>query len=144
MIPSVGVTLKVTPLQVVAVIALIVDPGLMNTVTVKFVPAHAPEIGLTKYVAVTEELVLLVKVPEIEATPETCDTPPLKPVPVGTPHVYNVPAGTIPLVRLVGVTVKLTLSQVITEIAETLATGLIVTVTVNTGPSQAPVVGITT
>jgi len=45
--PSVGVTVKVTPLHVVVVIALIVAPGLMVTTKLNAGPVHTPEIGVT-------------------------------------------------------------------------------------------------
>ena len=58
--------------------------------------------------------------------------PPVKPpVTTGTDHVYKVPAGTIPLVPLVGVTLKATPLQLTVVIAVITAVGLIVTVKVN-------------
>ena len=70
--------------------------------------------------------------------------PPVKPpVTVGTDHVYSVPAGTIPLVPLVGVTLKATPLQLTVVIAVITAVGLMLTVTVNgvDGP-QLTVLGI--
>ena len=63
------------------------------------------------------------------------DEPPVKlPVIDGADQLYVVPAGTIPLVTLVGVTVKVTPLQVIVLIAVIAGVGLIVTVTLNTKP----------
>ena len=45
--PSVGVTLKLTPLQVTAVIALIVAPGLNVITTVNVAPVQFPDKGVT-------------------------------------------------------------------------------------------------
>ena len=47
LIPSVGVTLNIVPLQVIAVIGVIVAPGKMLMVTVNEVPAQFPETGET-------------------------------------------------------------------------------------------------
>ncbi len=44
---SVGVILKDVPLQIVAVIALIIAKGLMVTVTVNAVPVQLPDTGVT-------------------------------------------------------------------------------------------------
>ena len=54
---------KVTPLQVVVVIVEIVAVGLRLTVTVNTDPVQFPDIGVTIYVAVTAELVVLMTVP---------------------------------------------------------------------------------
>ena len=73
----------------------------------------------------------------------TCDNPPVKPVPVGADHLYNVPAGMIPFVPSTGVTLKLTPLQVVTLIPEMVAVGLIFTDTVNVAPAQIPDTGVT-
>ncbi len=71
--------------------------------------------------------------------------PPVKPpVTDGTDQVYKVPAGTIPLVLLVGLTVNVTPLQLTDVIALITAVGLIVTVRVNVAPVQLPVNGVTT
>ena len=70
--------------------------------------------------------------------------PPVNPpVTLGALQLYNVPAGTIPLVRFVGLTVKATPLQLTVLIAVITAVGLIVTVTVKTAPVQVPVIGVT-
>ena len=72
-----------------------------------------------------------------------CVAPPVKPVPVGAVHVYNVPAGTTPFVTSVGVTVNCTPVQVVVLIGVMIPTGLTVTVTVNGAPGpQATVLGV--
>ena len=56
--PSVGVTINITPLQVVAVIAVIIGSGLMTTVTVKVAAAPQSTVeGVTVYVAVCVTMV---------------------------------------------------------------------------------------
>ena len=47
MIPSVGVTLKEIPLQVVVEMELTVAVGFNVTVTVNIAPVQAPEVGVT-------------------------------------------------------------------------------------------------
>ena len=76
--PLVGVIVKATPLQEVAVIAETVAAGLTITVTVKVPPVKEPFTGVTVYVAVWDILVGLKSVPEIllAADPET---PPVNP-----------------------------------------------------------------
>jgi hypothetical protein len=68
--------------------------------------------------------------------------PPINPTPVGTDQVYVVPAGTIPFVILVGVTLKVTPLQVVVVIALMVAVGLTVIVNVNTAPVQLPDKGV--
>src|SRR5882757_184698 len=104
--PCVGVTVKATPLQVVVVSALIVALGSTVTITVNVVPVQFPEVGVTTYVAVIVAFVVLTSVPVTVLIPVACSRPPVKPLPVGADHVYNVPAGTIPFVVLTGVTPK--------------------------------------
>ena len=65
------------------------------------------------------------------------------PVTDGADQVYKVPAGTIPLIPFVGVTVKLIPLQVIAVIAVTDAVEFTVTVTVNIAPVQLPDNGVT-
>ena len=69
--------------------------------------------------------------------------PVIAPVTVGALQLYKVPAGTIPFVPFVGVTVNNTPLQVTPVIAVTLAVGLTVTVTVNVVPVQVPDIGVT-
>ena len=85
----------------------------------------------------------MVSVPVTELTPMVCDTPPVKPDPVGTDHVYKVPAGTIPLVLFAGVTAKLTPLQVVVVIVLIVASGLSVTVNVNETLNPQAVLGVT-
>jgi hypothetical protein len=70
--------------------------------------------------------------------------PVIPPVTDGALQLYKVPAGTIPFVTFVGVTVNNTPLQVTPVIAVTDATGLILTVTVKVDPKpQLTVVGVT-
>jgi hypothetical protein len=86
----------------------------------------------------------LVNVPVIVATPLDCDRPPVNPVPVGTVHVYVVPAGTIPFVPLVGLVLKAIPPQILVLIGVTLAVGLMVATNVNVVPTpQLTVFGVT-
>ena len=72
------------------------------------------------------------------------DAPPvIPPVIAGTDQLYVVPAGTIPLVKFVGVAVKATPLHVIAVIGVITAVGFTVTVTENTTPVQLPLVGVT-
>jgi hypothetical protein len=102
----VGVTVKVTPLQVTVLIPLISAVGGTVTVTVKFVPTQAdPVLGVTIYVAVCVVFCLLRSVPKILFTTFVPLAPPsIVAVYVGTLQLYNVLAGTIPSTSLVGVT----------------------------------------
>ena len=60
--------------------------GLTVTVRVKTLPVHVPDLGVTVYVAVTADAVVLVRVLVTLATPVP-DAPPVRPVPlVGTAH----------------------------------------------------------
>ena len=87
--------------------------------------------------------VVLARVPIMSDLGDTCVAPPVKPVPVGADHVYNVPAGTTPFVTSVGVTVNCTPVQVDVLIGVMIPTGLTVTVTVNGAPGpQATVLGV--
>ena len=70
--------------------------------------------------------------------------PPVNPpVTLGALQLYNVPAGTIPSVRFVGLTVNATPLQLTELIAVITAVGLIVIVTVNVAPVHAPDNGVT-
>ena len=51
-VPLTGVTVNITALQVVAVLAAIEGTGLTVTVTVKGEPVQLPAVGVTEYVAV--------------------------------------------------------------------------------------------
>ena len=62
--------------------------GLMVTVTLNCDPTpQVAVVGVTRYVAVTALLVVLVSVPVILITPEDCVIPPVNPIPVGADHV---------------------------------------------------------
>ena len=85
----------------------------------------------------------MVRVPLILFCATACDSPPVKPVPVGAVQVYCVPAGTTPLVTSVGVTVNVTPVHVVVLIGVMIPTGLTVTVTVNAAPApHATVLGV--
>ena len=89
-------------------------------------------------------LVGLDNVPVILTVPVPVPPPVIPPVTVGADQLYNVPAGTIPLVILVGVTVNVTPVHVTVVIAVTAATGFNVIVTVNAVPTpQLTDVGVT-
>ena len=79
-------------------------------------------------------LLVLANVPLMIDTPLAPDPPVRLPLIDGADHVYVVPAGKIPLVILVGVTVNVTPLQVIVLIAVIAGVGLMVTVTVNAAP----------
>ena len=88
-------------------------------------------------------LLVLARVPLITDTPVAPVAPVKLPLNDGDDQLYVVPAGKIPLVILVGVTVNVTPLQVIVLIAVIAGVGLIVTVTLNTKPVQLPVIGVT-
>ena len=127
----VGVTEKGIPLAVVAVITFTNAEGFRFTVTEKEAPVQDPDNGVTIYVAVTTLIVVFVKVPVMELTPDACDNPPVNPTPVGVVQVYVVPAGTMPFVPFTGLTVNNTPPQLVALIGVITAVGLIVTVNVN-------------
>jgi hypothetical protein len=85
--PLVGVTVNAIPLQVVAVIAVIVVTALIVIVSVNVAPAPQLVNGVTIYVAVTAALVVFTSCPVILLDAMVCDCPPVKPVPVGNVHV---------------------------------------------------------
>jgi hypothetical protein len=115
------------------------------TVNVKFVPTQPDAVlGVTIYVAVCVSFVRLLSKPDIIVTLFVADAPPVTvPVYVGTFQVYLVNTGTMPLVILVGVTVKPTPLHVTVVIAATSGVGFSVTTTVKIAPTQLPVVGVT-
>ena len=79
----------------------------------------------------------------IVLTPVDCDKPPVNPLPVGTLQVYVVPLGTIPLVLLTGVTLKVTPPQAVPVIGVITAVGFNVNVKINEAPvPQAAVDGV--
>ena len=88
-------------------------------------------------------LVGLVNVPLILVALVPVVPPVMPPVTLGADQLYNVPAGTIPSVRLVGVTLKRIPLHEVVVIVVTLATGLIVTVTVKLDPVHTPDNGLT-
>ena len=86
----------------------------------------------------------LVSVPLILVALLPAWPPVIPPVTLGADQLYNVPAGTIPLVRLVGVTLKITPLHVTVVIAVITAVGFRVTVTVKVALTpQLSVVGVT-
>ena len=142
--PSVGVALNNTPLHVVVLIGVMIPIGLIVTTTVNgaFTP-HNTVVGVTVYVAVCALLVGLFKVPVILIAPLPLVPPVSPPVTLGALQLYRVPAGTMPLVPLVGVNVNDTPLQLTVVIWLITAVGLIVTVTVNVAPVQLPDNGVT-
>jgi hypothetical protein len=124
------------------VIGVIAGLGFTVTVTVKSVPAQLPDFGVTVYMAVCAVLVVLVRVPLMfEASLPA--SPPVNPVPAGADQLYVVPAGTIPLVTLTGVTVNPASLHTVVIIAVIVGFGSIATITVNVDPAQLPDVGVT-
>ena len=117
--------------------------GLIVTINVKERLVPHGVLGVTRYAAVTAELVVLVSVPKIFATPVICETPPVKPLPEGADHLYVVPFGITPLTISVGVIPNGAPLQVVVVIVLILAPGLIVTTSVNGRPIQDPAVGVT-
>ena len=86
----------------------------------------------------------MVSVPLIIVTDATCVAPPVKPVPVGAVHVYLVPAGITPFAPSTGVILNSAPLHPIVVIAFTIASGLMLTVTVNAAPfPQVAVNGVT-
>ena len=70
--------------------------------------------------------------------------PPVKPpVTAGVNQLYNVPAGTMPLIMCAGVRVNEVPLQVVEVIVLTTAEGLTVILTVNAKPVQLPDAGVT-
>ena len=141
---SVGLILNTNPLHTVVVIALMIPTGLIVTVTVK--GAFAPQlsvVGVTIYTAVCALLVGLAKVPLINDAPDPLVPPVNPPLTLGALHAYVVPAGTMPFVIFVGLTVNATPLQLTVLIAVITAVGLIVIVTVNVAPVHAPDNGVT-
>ena len=144
-VPLVGETVKEAPLQVTAVIALISGTGFKVTITEKAAPGQLPELGETIYVTVWAVLVLLSSFPLIIVGLFEAVAPPVtEPVKLGRFQVYTVPAGTIPLVMLVGVTTNGRPLQTTVVMVLISAVGGIVTVTVNGLPSpQLNILGVT-
>jgi hypothetical protein len=83
LVTSTGVTEKLPPLQIVAVIGFITGLGLTVTVTVKVAPGQFPsaadDVGVTVYVAVCDVFVLFVSVPLMFAGLPTLAAPPVMP-----------------------------------------------------------------
>ncbi len=76
---SVGVTLNVVPLQIVALMAVITAFGFTVTSTVNVAPTQSPkvEVGVTIYTAVLVTLELLVRIPFTESR-LLAEAPPVK------------------------------------------------------------------
>ena len=141
--PLIGVTLKVTPLQTVALKSLMVAIGLTVTTIVNGLDKPQPVVGVTIYVAVTAALLALVKISVKLFTPVNCAFPPLNPDPVGAVQVKVVPDGITPFTPSVGVILNEMPVQEVTVIAFIVATGNIVTVTENTEPTTPLDDGVT-
>ncbi len=86
-VTSVGVRVKVPPLQIVAVIGLMAGFGSTLTVTVKGSPSQPPEEGVTVYVAVCVVFVEFIRVPLIDVAPPPIVPPVILPVTVGADQV---------------------------------------------------------
>lgn len=81
-------------------------------------------------------------VPLIFAAPLPA-APPVNPAPAGAAQVYVVPAGTIPSVTLAGVRLNPPPLQIVAVRSFNTGLGLIVTVTVKSGPATPPLEGVT-
>ena len=132
----VGVYEKGTILHVVVLWAARLGTGSTVTVTVKTVPVvQLPDVGVTLYVAVDTDVVVLVRVLVTVAVPVPPEAPPVRPVPsIGLAHVYVVPVGIVP----VGVYENATAEQVTPVCEVIVATGLTVILTVNVAPVHVP------
>ena len=69
--------------------------GFTTTLTVKAAPVHVPAVAVTLYVAVTADVVVLVRSSFTVLRPDSAPALPLKPVPDGADHAYVVPVGII-------------------------------------------------
>ena len=87
-------------------------------------------------------LVALIKVPDISVALFALVPPVSPPVTEGAAQLYSEPAGTEPLMLLVGVTAKVAPLQIEAVIALITAKGLMATLTVNTAPVQLPDRGV--
>ena len=143
-VPLTGLTVNNTPPQMVVLIGVITAVGLTVTVQVNvaFTP-HKVDVGVTIYVAVCVVFVGLLNVPVNIVAPLPVVPPVIPPVTLGALQLYVVPAGTIPLLPLVGVALNKTPLQPTAVIALITALGLTVTVTVNVAPVQLPDNGVT-
>lgn len=81
-----GVTVKVPPLQITAVIGVTEGFGLIVTTIVNGVPVQVPDKGVTVYVAVWDEFVGLLIVPVIAGSPLPAMAPVMPPVITGADH----------------------------------------------------------
>ena len=88
-------------------------------------------------------MVGLFKVPVILIAPLPLAPPVSPPVTLGALQLYRVPAGTMPSVTLVGVTVNDTPLQLTVVIGVITAVGFRLTVKLNELPIQLPVTGVT-
>ena len=141
-VPLIGLTVKATPLQLTELIAVITGVGLIVTVNTNDAPVHAPDTGVTVYVAICAIFVGFVRLPVISIAPVPLMPPVIPPVTTGTLQLYNVPPGTIPSARFVGLTVNITPLQLTAVRLLITAVGLIVIVTVNVAPVQLPDIGL--
>jgi hypothetical protein len=122
---------------------VIIVAGITVTVTVNVLPVQpAPVVGVTVYVAVCGDAVVLVSVPVID-DPEPATPPVIPPVTTGADQLYVVPAGTMLGPLFAGVTVNAVPLQTVVVRSCIDGLGLTVTVTVNGRPAQVPEVGVT-
>jgi hypothetical protein len=145
LVPFDGVTTNGTPLHVTVLIAVTSGVGFNVTVNVKFAPTQlAAVLGVIIYVTVCVSFVRFSRLPNIVVTLFVNDAPPVTvPVNVGTPQLYKLAIGTMPLVPFDGVTTNGTPLHVTVVIAFTSGVGFSVTITVNAAPTQLPDFGIT-
>jgi hypothetical protein len=96
-------------------------------------PSQLPvvPVGVTKYVAVCVILEVLSNVPLINGLPLSEAPPDKEAVMLGTPHLYEISTGTIPLVRLVGETTNVPPLHITVLIAVISGFGFTNTVNVN-------------
>jgi hypothetical protein len=102
---SVGVTLNVVPLQIVALMAVITAFGFTVTSTVNVAPTQFPkvDVGVTMYTAVLVTLELLVRIPFTESW-LLAEAPPVRDalLTAGSFQEYRVVVGTITLPLFTG------------------------------------------
>jgi hypothetical protein len=88
--------LRDDPVQIAVLCDDCTGVGLTVTVTVNVLPVQVPDVGVTVYVAVSAEVVLLANVPFKLDCAEAA-TPPETPVAIaGMLHAYVVPDGIVP------------------------------------------------
>ena len=142
-----GVRLNALSLQTVTFCVGINGCAPIDTVTVNGVPGQPPDNGVTVYVSVASELVILLKVWLICVCPVACALPPvIAPTGLltGAVQVYVVPAGTMVVGALsTGIITNALSLQIAINWFGTTGVGSTVTVNVNGVPGQAPDNGVT-